>query len=109
MGMLHRRIGRIGYTIASVPFYALLLFLLLSQPDHRWSLEGHPERVVITMLIVGWEMCFAALRCHDFGKPFSWDFWTNQIPIVGGLISMWELHFKAGDPKRNAYGPIPRL
>jgi hypothetical protein len=109
MALLHRRIGRLGYAVGSAPVYAFLLFIYRSEPNHRWSLEGHGERIPIVLALVAWEICLSAWRCHDFGKPLSWDFWTNQIPIVGGLISWWELHFKAGDAKRNPYGHVPRF
>jgi uncharacterized membrane protein YhaH (DUF805 family) len=109
MAVLHRRIGRLGYAIGSIPVYALLIFIFWSEPSHRWSLEGHLDRVPIVLALLAWDTCLSAWRCHDFGKPLSWDFWTNQIPIVGGLISLWELHFKPGDTTRNAYGHVPKI
>ena len=45
-----------------------------------------------------------------FGNGCGWhDFWNNQIPFVGGFISLFELLFKPGDRHRNSFGKPPIL
>jgi uncharacterized membrane protein YhaH (DUF805 family) len=106
MEILHRRIGRLGYAAGLVISTALILPLILADKASL-SLTDRPKEAVSILLYAAFNILISAWRCHDFGKSGWHDFWNNQIPFVGGLISFFELLFKPGDPHMNSFGKPP--
>jgi uncharacterized membrane protein YhaH (DUF805 family) len=109
MDILHRRIGRIGYATGVVLSTLLILTHFWPSIGHRAPVGDRPDLLAIALAYIAFGYLLAAWRCHDFGKSGWHDFWNNQIPIVGGLISLFELFFKPGDPRANSYGKPPRF
>jgi uncharacterized membrane protein YhaH (DUF805 family) len=75
--------------------------------------HSHEQRfafgALLVIFMVGGSFCLTAWRCHDFGKSAWENFWTEQVPIIGGLWALCELLFIPGDKKRNGYGDPPAI
>ena len=105
--ILHRRIGRAGFIIG----YAFSVGVAFAFPRILDLATSHEQRflygVALVIFLLASFICLPAWRCHDFGKS-AWDnFWTEQIPVIGGIWALFELLFIAGDKGRNGYGDPP--
>jgi uncharacterized membrane protein YhaH (DUF805 family) len=107
VGLLDRRIGRLGFTVG----YAASAAALIAIPALMHLYPGHQQKTVALMFLaafgVGGMICVIAWRCHDFGKTGWHYFWTDQVPVVGSLWALLELFFLPGDQGRNGYGDPP--
>ena len=108
MRLLDRRVGRIGFAIGYLPVLAVLFALTVGSGRHRWQ-PTDPYAIFAFLALALWSICITAWRCHDYGKSFWSNFWTEQIPVVGPILGLWDLLSKPGDPGYNAYGPPARL
>ena len=82
---------------------------IVANPTPFSSIADRPKEVALALGYVAFNFLISVWRCHDFGKSGWHDFWNNQIPFVGGFISLFELLFKPGDPHRNSFGKPPIL
>jgi len=105
-----RRIGRVGFVAGVVlTMIAVLPWLnyldrkeYLSTAEMAMYVAGIAVLVLANLVLTTW-------RCHDFGQSGWHDFWTNQLPFIGGFVSLYEMLFKPGDPHSNAWGPPTRF
>jgi uncharacterized membrane protein YhaH (DUF805 family) len=109
MSVLNRRIGRVGFALGYLPVLGIVLVLTWNMPNHKWPIDWSPSRIVVATSLLLWSGLITAWRCHDFGKSAWSDFWTEQAPVIGPLLSLWDLFFTPGEPLNNAYGPVPKL
>ncbi len=109
MNILHRRIARIGFVLG----YGTTIGVMFAFPHLLDLATSHERRfaigAVLVISIVSAVICLTAWRCHDFGKS-AWDnFWTEQVPFIGGIWALFELLFIPGDKARNGYGDPPAI
>ena len=104
-----RRIGRIGFLGGTVLSMAVVIPWLVHLDGKEYLRSSEAAMFVggIVVLIFS-NLVLSTWRCHDFGQSGWHDFWTNQIPYVGGFISLYEMIFRPGDPQWNAWGPPTR-
>ena len=105
----NRRIGRLGFVLFSLPLYAIVFSLVLTAEHHVWVVNGDPKRFVLWLVLVLWSIMVTAWRCHDFNESLWSNFWTDQVPIIGPFVALWDLLAKPGTPGYNSYGPEPSL
>ena len=109
MSLLNRRVGRVGFALGYLPILGLIFALVLRSNGARWHVGDDPQRLVMFLAIFAWSVLITAWRCHDYGKSAWSNFWTEQIPLVGPFLGLWDLLSKPGDTGHNAYGPTPRF
>lgn len=102
--VFHRRIGRVGYVAGLVLSSALALPYLWGAESTASSFSDDPKKFAVAGAYIFINFLLSTWRCHDFGKSGWHDFWNNQIPFIGGFISLFELIFKSGDPHMNSFG-----
>jgi len=109
MNILNRRIGRLGFALGYAPVLVVLLFIGRDPGFRPGHLDGDPKKYALMLAILLWSICLSAWRCHDYGKSAWSNFWTEQIPIVGQFLWVWDLLTIPGDSRHNSYGPVPKL
>jgi uncharacterized membrane protein YhaH (DUF805 family) len=103
------RIGRSGFVVG-----------LLSLAASGWLVAPiaslrlfhvHPELgsklLFLALAIASWTL--VVLRCHDFNRSAWLTFWTDQVPVIGPFIALYELLAKPGSVGMNSYGSPPRF
>ena len=105
--ILNRRVGRVGFLLCLLPLYAIVFALVRSEGYQTWHVNGDPKRFMLWLALLLWSILISAWRCHDFNKSAWSNFWTEQVPIIGPFVGLWDLLSKPGTPGRNSYGPVP--
>jgi uncharacterized membrane protein YhaH (DUF805 family) len=105
-----RRIGRVGFLAGFLlTMVAVLPWLVPLEEKEFLSTSEAAMFIAGIVALVFSNLVLSAWRCHDFGKSGWHDFWTNELPFIGGFVSIYEMLFKPGDPHWNAWGPPPRF
>ena len=108
MAILEKRIGRTGFALGYLPVLALVAYLAKTSIGHSWR-PSDATGYLLFAVVFFWSICLTAWRCHDFGKSAWSNFWTEQIPLIGPFLGLWDLISKPGDLGNNEYGPVPRI
>jgi uncharacterized membrane protein YhaH (DUF805 family) len=106
MNILNRRIGRIGFLICLLPWFAVGATLITTSENHVWR-PNNLSGVALWLALMLWPILITAWRCHDYGKSAWSNFWTEQMPFVGPLLGLWDLFTTPGTKGRNSYGLQP--
>ena len=107
MRIIDRRIGRLGFLLGYLILLAVASVFVSTLPEHSGSFGEDPTRLFIWLALLAWSILLAAWRCHDFNQSAWSNFWTEQLPLIGPFLALWDLLTKPGDPYVNSYGPPP--
>ena len=108
MKILKRRIGRLGFALGFLPLFTILLAVIVKSGQAHWHpAAGDVKGYLLLAAYFIWVMCISAWRCHDYGKSAWSNFWTEQTPLIGPFLGLWDLLSKPGDTGRNRYGSPP--
>lgn len=108
--ILYRRIGRIGYLLGQIPILLVLAWASYATDSWHVDLLEAPATVVVTVvLVLLWSLLLTAWRCHDYNESLWSNFWTEQIPLFGPFLGLWDLVTTAGSRGFNSYGRPPAL
>ena len=102
------RVGRIGFALGYIPVLVVFGYMQMNLQSVRDAPVGSPLYLMIVAAIV-WVMVLSAWRCHDFNKSAWSNFWTDQTPLIGPILGLWDCLFTPGDSGRNSYGSPPKL
>lgn len=109
MDPLNRRIGRIGFALGYLPILMLVIGLHNNPAYSSGNIDGDSKKYAVLIGILIWSICLTAWRCHDYNKSAWSNFWTEQVPLVGPIVGLWDLLSKPGDTGYTSYGPPPRF
>jgi len=100
------RIGRVGFILGNIPL-VVATTIVSHVPGYHRHLEADPTKLAVVGCLVLWAACLTAWRCHDYNKSAWGNFFTDQIPIVGPFLALWDLVAAPGSEGFNSYGAPP--